>query len=69
MRVLIKKTNEILCIDGAQLKGMQIRLHRGKYTYYIIYKRELEARYAFDVLLRQGYIAVDNVYEETRYGF
>jgi hypothetical protein len=69
MRVLITKTNEILCIDGAQLKGMQIRLHRGRYTYRITYNREKNARQAFDNLLQKGYIVVDNLYEEARYGF
>lgn len=64
MRVLIKKTNEILEVDGAQLKGVQIRLRRGIYTYYTIYDCEENAQYAFDTLLQEGYIIVNTLHDK-----
>ena len=64
MRVLINQTNEILEIDGAKLKGSQLRLHRGIYTYCINYTSERIARWAFDNLLKQGYIIADDLYEK-----
>lgn len=68
MRVRIKDTNEILEVDGAKLKENRLTFRRGIYSLTTIYDCDREARWAFDNLLRQGYIIIDKIHEEYKYG-